>query len=195
MFKIVAINDADQELLEGLSRAESIAVTKVYDLVLPSVITWVTENNGSEADARDIFQEAMIALYLKLEKEDFELTCTLKSFLRVICRNLWLTRLRDMKNREATVTEGIEDKFEEYDLIEEITQTDRNRLFLKHFNKLSEKCRRLLRMFFNKIPFAEIAMKLKTSEGYVKKNKFKCKQRLVEAIQRDAMYNELKNTE
>ncbi len=195
MFKIVAINDADQELLEGLSRAESIAVTKVYDLVLPSVITWVTENNGSEADARDIFQEAMIALYLKLEKEDFELTCTLKSFLRVICRNLWLTRLRDMKNREATVPEGIEDKFEEYDLIEEITQTDRNRLFLKHFNKLSEKCRRLLRMFFNKIPFAEIAMKLKTSEGYVKKNKFKCKQRLVEAIQRDAMYNELKNTE
>lgn len=195
MFKIAAINDTDRELLEGLSRAESSAVRKVYDLALPSVIAWLNENNGSEADAKDIFQEAMIALYLKLEKDDFELTCTLKSFLRVICRNLWLTRLRDMKNRQASPLDGIEDDIEEHDLIEMITQTDRNRLFLKHFNKLNEKCRKLLSMFFNKIPFAEIAKKLNTSEGFVKKNKYKCKQKLVEAIQQDALYTELKHTE
>jgi RNA polymerase sigma factor (sigma-70 family) len=195
MFKITAVNDTDRKLLEGLSRAESIAVRKVYDLVLPSVITWIGENNGSSDEAKDIFQEAMIALYLKLEKNDFELTCTLKSFLRLICRNLWLTRLRDTKNKQASSLEGIEEGIEEHDLIEMITQTERNRLFLKHFNKLSEKCRKLLGMFFNKIPFAEIAEKLKTSEGFVKKKKHSCKQKLVEAIQQDALYNELKNTE
>jgi RNA polymerase sigma factor (sigma-70 family) len=195
MFKITAKNNIDLELLEGLSRAESDAVRKVYDLALPSVIAWVQENNGSEADARDIFQEALIALYLKLENNEFELTCTLKSFLRIVCRNLWLTKLRDAKSKEATALGGIEDGIDEdHDLIEKLTQTDRNRLFIKHFNKLSESCRKLLSMFFNKISFTEIARKLNTSEGYAKKHKFKCKQRLIQAIQQDPLFAELENT-
>lgn len=195
MFKIIATNEPDRELLIGLTRAESSAVRKVYDLVLPSVIAWVHDNNGSEADARDIFQEALIALFLKLEKEDFELTCTLKSFLRIICRNLWLTKLRDSKNKQTSALEEIEDDVEENDLLEQIAQTDRNRLFIKHFNKLSESCRKLLSLFFNKISFAEIARKFNTSEGYVKKNKFRCKQRLINAIQQDPLFTELKNTD
>jgi RNA polymerase sigma factor (sigma-70 family) len=195
MFKIIATNEPDRELLIGLTRAESSAVRKVYDLVLPSVIAWVHDNNGSEADARDIFQEALIALFLKLEKEDFELTCTLKSFLRIICRNLWLTKLRDSKNKQTSALEEIEDDVEENDLVDKIAQTDRNRLFIKHFNKLSESCRKLLSLFFNKISFAEIARKFNTSEGYVKKNKFRCKQRLINAIQQDPLFTELKNTD
>lgn len=195
MFKITAKNDTDLELLEGLSRAESNAVRKVYDLALPSVIAWVQENKGSEADARDIFQEALIALYLKLEKNEFILTCTLKSFLRIVCRNLWLTKLRDVKIKEVSALGGIEDGIDEDDLIEKITQTDRNRLFIKHFNKLSERCRKLLNMFFNKIPFAEIARKLNTSKGYIKKNKFRCNRRLIKAIQQDPAFAELKNTD
>jgi RNA polymerase sigma factor (sigma-70 family) len=195
MFKIIATNEPDRELLIGLTRAESSAVRKVYDLVLPSVIAWVHDNNGSEADARDIFQEALIALFLKLEKEDFELTCTLKSFLRIICRNLWLTKLRDSKNKQTSALEEIEDDVEENDLVDKIAQTDRNRLFIKHFNKLSESCRKRLSLFFNKISFAEIARKFNTSEGYVKKNKFRCKQRLINAIQQDPLFTELKNTD
>jgi RNA polymerase sigma factor (sigma-70 family) len=195
MFKIIAANNPDHELLEGLSRSESNAVRKVYDLVLPSVIAWVQENNGSEDDARDVFQEALIALFLKLENGDFTLSCTLKSFLRIVCRNLWLTRLRDSKNFQASALEGIEAGAVEIDLHEQITKTDRNRLFIKHFNKLSESCRKLLGMFFNKIPFAEIAQRLNTSEGYIKKNKFKCKERLIMAIKQDPLFEELNNTE
>ncbi|MBE0660934.1 MAG: sigma-70 family RNA polymerase sigma factor [Bacteroidales bacterium] len=195
MFKIIAANNPDHEMLEGLSRSESNAVRKVYDLVLPSVIAWVQENNGSEDDARDLFQEALIALFLKLENGDFILTCTLKSFLRIVCRNLWLTRLRDSKNHQTSALDGIEVEAEENDLPEQIAQTDRNRLFITHFNKLSENCRKLLGMFFNKIPFAEIALRLNTSEGYIKKAKFKCKERLISAIQDDPLFEELNNAE
>jgi len=194
MFKIIATNNADHKLLEGLLKAESNAVIKVYDLALPSVIAWVQENNGSEADARDIFQEALIALFLKLENGDFILTCTLKSFLRIVCRNLWLTRLRDSKNHQSSALDGIEAGAEENDVLKQIEQTDRNRIFLKHFNNLSESCRKLLSMFFNKIPFTEIARKLNTSEGYVKKHKFRCKERLISAIQEDPWFEELNNT-
>ena len=47
----------DADLLEGLFKADRKSVQQIYDLALPSVIMWVRENNGTEADARDIFQD------------------------------------------------------------------------------------------------------------------------------------------
>ena len=100
---IEAQSAIDQKLLEGLLASDNQSITRVYDLALPAVIRWVKENNGSESDARDIFQEALIALFQKLETGDFKLTCTLKSFLRIMCRNLWLTRLRTVSYTHLTL--------------------------------------------------------------------------------------------
>lgn len=194
MNKIIAINETDKALLEALSRGHGAGTKKVYDLALPSVIDWVCKNNGSESDARDIFQEALIALFIKLDKGDFELTCTLKSFLRIVCRNLWLTRLRDSKANKTSPLDGIEHTIED-DMTDIITETDRQRLFINHFNQLGADCRQLLRLFFDKISFAEIAVQLNTSVGYIKKKKFKCKERLVTAIQHDPLFKELNKKE
>ena len=57
---------------------------------------FVTNNNGSFDDARDIFQEAMIALYEKVQLEHFTLSCQIKTYLFSICKNLWLKRLQQM---------------------------------------------------------------------------------------------------
>ena len=84
----------DSELLVGLQRSDPASVRAIYDLALPAVINYICENSGNEADARDVFQEALIALFTRLGQADFNLTCTLKSCLRIMCRHLWLTRLR-----------------------------------------------------------------------------------------------------
>ncbi len=184
----------DTALLEALSQGDSAGTKKVYDLVLPSVIAWVRENNGSEEDARDVFQEALMALYIKLGKGDFELTCTLKSFLRIVCRNLWRTRLRDSKANQTSPLDGVEDTAD-HSIGDVITASDRQRLFIKHFNRLGDECRQVLRWFFNKIPFAQIAVRLNTSEGYIKKKKFMCKERLIHGIQQDPLFSELTNSD
>lgn len=189
---IKAQNDIDKHLLEGILKADSTSVKKVYDLALPSVITFIKENSGSESDARDIFQEAIMALFRRLEKGNFELTCLLKSYLRIMCRNLWMTHLRDKK----TVSElsANESEIEIDDSIQlQIENSERNRLFLKHFDQLEGGCRKILAMFFEKTPLKEIAEKLDTSLGYIKKRKFVCKERLVEAVQNDPLFGELKN--
>ena len=100
--------ERDRLLLEGILSADNQAITNIYDEVLPAVIFWIKENNGTESDARDIFQEAILALFRKLEAGDFTLTCTLKSFLRIMCRNLWLTRIRNNKKFTEKPPEDIE---------------------------------------------------------------------------------------
>lgn len=193
MPKIIAAKAGDQALLKGILEADSRRIQQVYDQALPAVIRWVAENNGTEQDARDVFQEAMIALFRKLEGGDFTLSCTLTSYLRILCRNLWLVRLRDGKKFQATPLEGIEAVDLSHDMLEQLGQAERQRLFFKHFDALGEKCRRILSLFFDKTPLAEIAQQLGTSEGYIKKRKFECKEKLVKAVQRDPLFQELKN--
>lgn len=192
MLMIHTVDPGDQELLEGLRRSDRRAVEAVYDLALPAVIRWVKENNGSEADARDIYQEALIAVFRKLEGGDFQLTCTLKSFLRILCRNLWLARLRNRRKREMRPLEGVEAVELDQDLEARLERSERDQLFFRHFDALGEKCRQILLWFFDKVPLREIAARMDTTEQYIKKRKFTCKEKLLAAVQADPLYEELK---
>ncbi|MBI1223831.1 MAG: sigma-70 family RNA polymerase sigma factor [Bacteroidetes bacterium] len=193
MSVINATNDFDQHLLKGILAADNQSIRRVYDLALPSVITWVVKNSGTEADARDIYQDALMALFRKLESSDFTLTCTLKSFLRIMCRNLWLTKLRDAKKYQAAPLENVEEVSLEKDMVAQLEQSERSRLFFKHFDGLGENCRKILSLFFDKIPLADIAKQMDTSENYIKKRKFQCKEQLINAVQSDPIFLELKS--
>ena len=190
---IKAQNQTDQKLLEGVLSADNQSIRQIYDTVLPSVIQWVKENNGTESDARDIFQEAIITLFRKVEEGNFTLTCTLKSFIRIMCRNLWLTRIRNNKKFTGTRLEDVEQVSLEKNMVERLEQSEKQQLFFKHFDALGDNCKKIMQWFFEKIPLKKIAEKLDTSESYIKKRKFICKEKLVKAIQADAKFNELKN--
>ena len=182
----------DADLLEGLFKADRKSVQQIYDLALPSVILWVRENNGTEADARDIFQEALIALFRKVETGDFKLTCTLKSFLRIMCRNLWLTRLRGHGRIINDPVEEVEPVSLGTDLEQQLEQSEMEQLYFKHFDLLGENCRKILSWFFDKVPLAEIAKRLDSTQNYIKKRKFVCKEQLIKRIQSDPRFEELK---
>jgi hypothetical protein len=65
-------------------------------------------------------------------------------------------------------------------------ENERYRLFQQHFLRLSEDCKKVLRLFMNKVPLKEIAeiMGFKT-EKYAKTRKFMCKEKLKNAIIND----------
>jgi hypothetical protein len=63
----------------------------------------------------------------------------------------------------------------------------------KHFEALPDNCRKILALFFDKVPMADIAAELQSTEAYIKKRKFLCKSRLVEQIKADPVYKELRN--
>ena len=69
----------------------------------------VLKNNGSEDDAKDIFQEAVIVLYNKVQTGNFELSSKLNTFLYSVCRRLWLKRLNHQSRNAGNVKD-----FEEF---------------------------------------------------------------------------------
>jgi len=191
---IKAINSKEQELLNGIMNGDSQTINLVYKDVLPSIIYWVKQNSGSELEARDIFQDAMIVIFKKLNTNNLELTCSLKTYLKAICQNLWLNQLRKNSRISSSDITEFEDQVDfDDDILTSIENQDKRKIFLKHFDELGESCKKVLAWFFEKTPLAEIALKMDTTVNYIKKKKFNCKEKLVAAIQSDTAFKELNN--
>jgi len=103
------IVEGTSQLVQGLSLGKSDAMKTVYTDHFGMIKHLVLKNSGNEADAEDVFQEAMVILYQKLNSPNFELTVQLKTYVYSICRNLWLNEL----NRRGRRKIGLKD-YEKY---------------------------------------------------------------------------------
>ena len=182
---------ADRPLLEGLLGADAVAVRTIYDTVLPGVLLDIRQMGGTESTGRDVFQEGLMALYKRLQAGDFMLTCTLKSYLRVVCRKLYLRHRRD-RQREVDAPPGLPERVDLDPLAQtQLEHAERERVFWYHFDRLETGCRDILRAAFAGHTLREIAAERGTTENYIKKRKSVCKKHLLDAIRQDARYDEL----
>jgi RNA polymerase sigma factor (sigma-70 family) len=177
----------DESILEGLKKRDREVIRYVYKEYYPTIKFLIITNSGSDTDAEDVFQDAMVIIYKKITDNKLILTSSFKTFLYSICRNLWLQRLdRKLFSYEFLENENLTDMQDS--IVVEITEmeNEKYRLFQQHFLRLSEDCKKILRLFMNKVPLREIAeiMGFKT-EKYAKTRKFMCKEKLKNAIIND----------
>ena len=71
----------EQVLLKGLAANDSVIIEQLYKENFSTIQAFILANNGSYDDARDVFQEAMIALYEKAQLGSFVLTCQNKKYV------------------------------------------------------------------------------------------------------------------
>ena len=166
-------------LLQGLARNDKRAIETIYKDNYNMIQALVINNNGSTEDAKDIFQEAMIVLYEKVQSGSFELNCQLKTFVYSVSRRIWLKRL--MLQNRFSVSDGHEDMISVDDEVEE--HEKRNTEFImmeKAMNGLGEPCKSLLEAFYiQKKSMQEIALNFGyTNAENAKNQKYKCLMRL-----------------
>ena len=88
-----ALVTESQEIIDGILNGSSVVLDRLYQLYFPMVVKLVTRNNGTEDDAKDIFQEALMVLYDKIQRKDLTLSSSFKTYLYAVCKNLWLKSL------------------------------------------------------------------------------------------------------
>ena len=180
----------DNKLLSAFVQADSKATSKMYEKYLPMVVKYICRNNGSYEDARDVFQEALMALYKQAQGKQFVLTVSLKTYIFSICRYQWLKVLR--KNKKV---ESLEEDFDLQDIDSNInSHLERAEQFLllhNHISKFSGNNRKILELHFQKYSTGEIATQLGLSKSYVKRKKFECKKQLIESIKLDIRYKDI----
>ncbi len=173
---------SERELIIRIRMDDPDAVTQVYRSAFYSIVHFILQNNGSEQEAKDIYQEAFLVFYEKIKEDPgFELTCKIKTYLYSVSRRLWLKRLHE-KNR----LQGDIQDYEEYVALDQAELEDwderekRIRLMQEALKKLGERCRQIILSFYvQKKSMQDIAREMAyTNPANAKNQKYKCLQRL-----------------
>ena len=170
----------EQALLKGLAQNDSKAVETLYKSHFTMIQHFVLNNNGSFDDARDLFQEAMITLYEKVQSDSFVLSCQIKTYLFSICKNLWLKRLKQMGKYSAPLSTEEESIAVDADLEEFQKKDAAFSIMNRALNSLGEPCKSLLEGYYlNKKGMQELADDFGyTNADNAKNQKYKCLMRL-----------------
>lgn len=144
------------------------------------ILQLIMNNNGSEDEAKDIYQEGIIILHDKIKSGDFELTSKLKTFLYSVCRRLWLKRL----SHKSRFSENIKDYEDHFHVETELAQHEEKdqQLAVMHtaLVELGEPCKTIIEDFYmHGKSMQDICERFGyTNADNAKTQKYKCLQRL-----------------
>ncbi|MEM7101623.1 MAG: sigma-70 family RNA polymerase sigma factor [Bacteroidota bacterium] len=174
-------NKTDQEIFDGLLHNDRSTFEYIYDHYFPMVRKLVRELGGQENDARDVFQDGVMALWQNTKTGKFKLqdTAKLTTYLVQICKWRWIEKTKKASSVKERSTSELIDMEEApkamADMIKEEEQADFNR----HFGKLGQRCQRLLKQFYyNNDSMAKIAETFGITVATAKNEKYRCMQRL-----------------
>ena len=166
----------DSEVLARIHRGDEAALDFLYKKYYRMMTKMVITNSGTEDEAKDIFQDALIVFWRKVIGGDLILTSKISTYLYSICLNLWrkeLERKSRLSNEEKDEAEYIE-----------IDKEERIKIVRSCINMLGESCRRILMYYyFDGLSMNDIAKKLGYSTtDTAKTKKYKCKKKLDELV-------------
>lgn len=175
----------DQYYLEGLLSNDSSVIQKIYSRFSSKVKRLIVSNSGTEDDAGDIFQESLIDIYNQAKYKGLQLTCPFEPFFLMVCKRKWLNQLKKKSNLQVTNNEDDllsigEDVFLQADKL--LEEEEQSKLYVKMFERLSEKCREIINLTLTDEHQERIAEKLNVTYGYLRKKKSECVGSLMQMI-------------
>ena len=167
-------------LRQALLADRAQALARLYRQGYPPVRRYVGRRGGSEQDAQDVFQDAVVILYEQATGGTLVLTASPSTYLLSISRNLWRQELRRRARlpHQALPT-AVDLAAEEPEALAEPAFA-----VLDYVEQLGEKCKSLLLSFYYfQQPLAQIA----ETRGYrsvrsATVQKFKCLERLRNSV-------------
>lgn len=166
----------DQELIEHIKKGNERAIDELYKKNYKMMMRLVTKNSGTEEEAQDVFQDALIVFWQRVQRPDFQLTSKISTFLYSICQNLWRKEL----DRKSRLSHESKDGSVQIDF----EQQERSHLIKQCLQQLGETCRKVLYYYyFDELSMQDIAEKLGFANAdTAKTKKYKCKKELDKLI-------------
>jgi RNA polymerase sigma factor (sigma-70 family) len=163
------------------------ALKSLYENNYYKTEKYVLMNNGSIEQAKDIYQEAFIAVWrnIQLDKFNPENESAVAGYLYQIARNKWVDHLRSNQYKKSTPLSNLANR-----LPEETAEEEDNGYIddvVKQFKQLGENCREVLTLFYyKKESMKTIAKLFDWTEATARNNKYRCLQRLRELLKKQS---------
>lgn len=177
---------SDQEIIRRIREGDETALVEVYQNNITMVNKFIRENSGYPEDAEDMLQEAIVILWENVQKNDFDLTSKISTYLYSIVRNRWF---REISRRKIGKMGNIDDYViveESKDALKNVIRNEEYKMILECINMLGPTCKKILSLFYlEEKGMDEIARLLGFSNADVAKaKKWQCKKELELLIKR-----------
>lgn len=183
----------DQKYIEGLLQNNSFIIQSIYIKFAPKVVNYIKQNSGSAAQAQDVIQDTLIAIYNQAKTKHLRLTCPFDAYFFLLCKRKWLNELKKSYNKEVTINEEVLSKDDEAQQLafETSVYAQKQALFTEMFNKIGAACKDLLKATFKIKSMEEVAKSLGITYAYARKKKSLCMGKLTELVKESPKFNQL----
>jgi RNA polymerase sigma factor (sigma-70 family) len=169
----------EKEIFERIQKGDEKALEFLYKKYYRMMTKLVITNSGTEEEARDIYQDALIVFWQKATSGNLVLTSKISTYIYSICQNLWRKELDRKKrlSKDSPVTLDTD-------------TAEKEKIIARCMDQLGETCKKVLMYYyFEEMSMQDIAEKLGfANTDTAKTKKYKCKKKLDELVK--AQYSE-----
>jgi RNA polymerase sigma factor (sigma-70 family) len=183
------------EIIQGILKSDANIINYVYKENFLVFRKYVNENSGNDDDSADVFQDTIMAIYQKAKEGNLNIYVSFGTYLFSVAKRLWLEELRKRKLKNIVPSlHNIDVIDENYDFEFEILYNERHKLIWNHFDKLSNDCKKIIKLFIDEKSVAEVTKIMQfNSDQHTKNRRMRCKSRLITFILKDPQFKKLKN--
>lgn len=176
-------NNYQQHVLSIMANDEKV-LKHYYQNNYPKVEKYVLDNSGTVEEAKDVYQEAFIAVWRNIQLGKFQPQheSSLDGYIYQVAKNKWLDQLRSAKRLRVVPLNERTNSVEEAPAISEEEQLLINAI-KANLLLMGETCKEvLMRFYYRRESMRTISAALKWTEATAKNNKYRCLQRLRELL-------------
>lgn len=157
----------------------------LYKTNFNKVKSYVLKNNGDASAAKDVYQEAFVAMWRNIKNDRFssEGPSSVEGYLFQIAKNKWLDHLRSVRYKRTTfIQRELEAEPSELEEMEE--KNKKVEILMDSIGQLGTRCQTLLKLFyFERRSFREIAAITGLDEASARNAKYRCQEQLKQITQ------------
>ena len=173
------------QVVGAIKANDSTTLRNIYVQNYPKIEALVLKNSGTKEHAKDIYQEAFLAVWQNIKQDKFlpQSESSINGYLYTIAKNKWMDVLRSQGYKKTIVASQMhhfEIKDEENNGVDDDILKDQRLQDVMHaFKNLGDACKSLLRMFyFEKKSMNLIAEELALDSASTRNKKYRCMQKL-----------------
>lgn len=166
----------DNEIIEHIKAGDERSLDYLYQQHYKMMTKLVLKNSGTEDEAKDVYQDALIVFWQKVKNDNLVLTSKISTYLYSVCLNLWRKELDRKKRLSNEEVDG--------NVIIDVDRKERIEIVNKVIQELGDTCKKVLTLYyFDGLSMTDIADELGFANAdTAKTKKYKCKKELDKKI-------------
>jgi RNA polymerase sigma factor (sigma-70 family) len=184
---LLALYKSDQVILDCIAKGDDTALSSLFRSNLKMIVRYITTNHGTQKDAEEQLQDALVILWEKIRFGNFTLNSKLSTYLFAVVKNRWRKELH-RKKKFINLDSTLESRDPSPLISDTLQETDLTNLVKASMEHLSPLCREILKLFY----YEDKTMREISSivglanEKTAKAKKYQCKKEL-EFIMRSSL--------